>query len=190
VRQIADEVTRVRLDLFDRRKGLDRGRSTVVESMWYAVKCVFFLTAWPYPSRFKCFVLRLFGARIGRGVVIKPRVNILFPWKLAIGDFSWIGEEVWILNFEPVTIGAQCCLSQRAYLCAGNHDYREPDFRYRNRPITVGDGAWIGAQVFVAPGIEIGFESVITAGSVVTSDQPAEKVCGGNPCVPLKDRWL
>ena len=182
-------MTRVRNDLFDPAHGLDRGRSKLIETIWYVLKCVVFLTPWPFPSRFKCSLLRMFGARIGRGIVIKPRVNIHFPWKLAIGDFTWIGEEVLILNFEPVTIGAHCCLSQRAYLCAGNHDYRQPQMPYRNRPITVADGAWIGSQVFVAPGSNIGFESVITAGSVVTCDQPAQKVCGGNPCVPLKDRW-
>ena len=181
---------RVRNDLFDPRRGLDRGRPRLVEAAWYAIKCVVFLSAWPWPSRLKCSLLRLFGARIGRGVVIKPRVNIHFPWKLNIGDFTWIGEEVCILNFEPVTIGAHCCISQRAYLCAGNHDFRRPDMPYRNRPITVADGAWVGAQVFVAPGTVIGCETVITAGSVVAGDQPAQTVCAGNPCIPMKERWL
>jgi putative colanic acid biosynthesis acetyltransferase WcaF len=190
VPRIADDMTRVRNDLFNPGLGLDRGRSKLVEAVWYGVKCVVFLSPWPWPSRFKCLLLRMFGARVGRGVVIKPRVNIHFPWKLAVGDFTWIGEEALILNFEPVTIGSHCCLSQRAYLCAGNHDYRQPDFRYRNRPVAVADGAWIGSQVFVAPGTRIGVDCVITAGSVVTRDQPAGKVCGGNPCVPLKDRWL
>jgi putative colanic acid biosynthesis acetyltransferase WcaF len=189
VQQIADEITEVRLDHFDSRKGLDRGRPKLIEAMWYAVKCIVFLSPWPYPSFFKCWLLRLFGASVGTGIVIKPRVNIVFPWKLTIGDFAWIGEEALILNFEPVTIGRNACISQRVYLCAGNHDYRQPDFPYRNRPISVGDGAWIGSQVFVAPGVNIGFETVITAGSVVTTDLPRQKVCGGNPCIPLKDRW-
>lgn len=106
-----------------------------------------------------------------------------------MGDFSWIGEEVFILNFEPVTIGTHCCISQRAFLCTGNHDYRQADFPYRNQPITVEDGAWVGAQVFVAPGVAIRSEAVITAGSVVTKSQPARMVCGGNPCSPTKPRW-
>lgn len=187
--QIAERATRVRNDLFDPSLGLDRGRSKPVEMAWHVVKCIVFLTPWPFPYRLKAFLLRIFGAQIGRGVVIKPGVNIHFPWKLDIGDFSWIGEEVMILNFEPVSIGSHCCISQRAYLCAGNHDYRQPDMPYRNRPIKVEDGAWIGSQVFVAPGINIGTDAVITAGAVVTSDQPAEKVCAGNPCVPMRDRW-
>jgi putative colanic acid biosynthesis acetyltransferase WcaF len=187
--RIAEEQPHVRLDLFDSKLGLDRGRPLLVEAAWYAVKCLLFLPAWPVPSSVKRAILRRFGARVGRGVVIKPRVNIHFPWKLAVGDHSWIGEEVFILNFEPVTIGAQCCISQRAFLCAGNHDYRLPDFRFRNRPITVGDGAWVGAQTFVGPGVTIGAEAVVTAGSVVTKDLPNGMVCSGNPCVPAKKRW-
>ena len=182
-------MTRVRNDLFDARQGLDRGRSKPVEALWHLAKCLLFLTGWPIPSGFKCSVLRMFGAQIGSGVVIKPRVNIHFPWKLALGDHTWVGEEVFILNFEPVTVGAQCCLSQRAFLCTGNHDYRAATMPYRNRPIVIEDGAWVGAQVFVGPGVTIRREAVITAGSVVTQDQPGQIVCGGNPCLPVRRRW-
>lgn len=182
-------MTRVRNDLFDPSNGLVRGRPFAVEAIWYLAKCLFFLTPLPVPSRFKCAVLRWFGASVGRGVIIKPRVNIHFPWKLAIGDFAWIGEEVFILNFEPVSLGAHCCISQRVFLCAGNHDYRRPEMPYRNEPITVAEGAWVGAQVFVAPGVVIGTDAVVTAGSVVTRSQPRGMVCGGNPCAPLKPRW-
>src|SRR5262245_33150703 len=145
-------MTRVRNDLFDAKSGLDRGRAAWVEALWYLVKCGVFLSPLPFPNRLKCFLLRAFGAHIGEGVVIKPRVNIHLPWKLVIGNFAWIGEEVFILNLEPVTLGAHCCISQRAFLCTGNHDYAEPDMPYRNKPIIIEDGAWVGAQVFVAPG--------------------------------------
>ena len=182
-------MTRVRNDLFDPKAGLERGRPFVVEAAWYLAKLFLFLTAFPVPSALKRAVLRLFGAKIGNGVVIKPRVNIHLPWKLEVGDFTWIGEEALILNFEPVTIGAHCCISQRAFLCTGNHDYSRPEMPYRNLPISVEDGAWIGAQVFVAPGVTIRSEAVITAGSVVTKTQPEAAVCGGNPCKPLKFRW-
>jgi putative colanic acid biosynthesis acetyltransferase WcaF len=181
--------TRVRNDLFDASKGLDRGRSRAVEVLWYLAKCVFFLPPWPWPSALRRQVLRCFGARIGRGVVIKPRVNVHLPWKLVVGEFTWIGEEVFILNFEPVTIGAHCCLSQRAFLCTGNHDYRQPEMPYRNQPITLEDGAWVGAQVFVAPGVTLGTDAVIAAGSIVTKNQPPGMVCAGNPCVAIKRRW-
>jgi len=182
-------MTRVRNDLFNAKQGLDRGRPAWFEALWYMVKCLLFLPPWPFPSRLKCAVLRWFGAKVGKSVRIKPRVNIHFPWKFIVGDFTWIGEEVFILNFEPVSVGSQCCISQRAFLCTGNHDYRKPDMSYRNRPISVQDGAWVGAQVFVGPGVTIGREAVIAAGSVVTSDQPAGMVCGGNPCAPVRKRW-
>lgn len=183
------DLSRIKNDRFDPRQGLDRGRPRWIEALWYLTKCLLFLPAWPVPSRMKCAVLRWFGASIGCGVVIKPRVNIHFPWKLAVGDHAWIGEEVFILNFEPVTIGAHCCISQRAFLCTGNHDFRKAHMPYRNQPIIVEDGGWVGAQVFVSPGVIIGMEAVVTAGSVVTKSQPAKMVCSGNPCVPVKQRW-
>jgi putative colanic acid biosynthesis acetyltransferase WcaF len=179
----------VRLDTFGAKLGLDRGRSRIVEATWYFTRRIFFTTSFPWPSGLKAAVLRIFGARIGSGVVIKPRVAIHFPWKLIVGEHSWIGEEAWILNFEPVEIGSHVCISQRAFLCAGNHDFRATDFRYRNAPIRIGDGAWIGAQSFVAPGVEVGRECVVCAGSVVTISLPAAMVCSGNPCMPRKVRW-
>ncbi|SDS46538.1 WcaF family extracellular polysaccharide biosynthesis acetyltransferase [Opitutus sp. GAS368] len=180
---------RVRNDQFDPTKGLDRGRPRWVEAIWYLAKCVFFLSAFPWPSGWRVALLRRFGARIGQGVYIKPRVNIHFPWKLMVGDYSWIGEEAFILNFEPVAIGAHACISQRAFLCTGNHDFRDPAMTYRNAPITVGDGAWIGAQCFVGPGVTVGDEAVATAGSIVTGDLPAGMICAGHPCAPVKPRW-
>lgn len=183
------EKSRVRLDLFSARTGLDRGCSRWVEVLWHLVKCMFFLSPLPYPSALKRGILRCFGAGVGKGVVIKPRVNIHFPWKLAVGDHTWIGEEVFILNFEPVRIGSHCCISQRTFLCAGNHDYRRPEMPYRNAPITLEDGVWIGAQSFVGPGVSIRTDAVVTAGSVVTRDLPAGRICSGNPCVPGDLRW-
>lgn len=179
----------VRNDLFDSSVGLERGRSKAVEAVWYLVKVSFFLSALPWPSPLKCVLLRLFGAKIGKGVYIKPRVNVHFPWKLQLGDFTWLGEEVWILNFEPVSIGSHCCISQRAFLCGGSHDYRSIDMRYRNAPIVIEDGAWIGAQVFVGPGVRVGKAAVATACSVVTSDLPHGMICSGSPCEPSKPRW-
>ena len=181
--------TRVRNDLFDARRFFERGRPLWVEATWHVLKCTLFLPAWPVPSMVKRAVLRLFGARIGKGVVIKPRVNIHLPWKLSVGDFTWIGEEAFILNLEPVCIGTNCCISQRAFLCTGSHDYRELDMPYRNRPIRIGDGAWVGAQSLVAPGVNIGKETVVTAGSIVTHSLPAGMVCRGNPCLPVRPRW-
>ncbi len=180
---------RTRLDKFDASAGLDRGRGKGQEAIWYLIKCFFFLSPLPWPGSLKCALLRFFGAKVGQGVNIKPRVNIHFPWKLELGDHCWLGEEVFILNFEPVRIGSHACVSQRAFLCGGNHDFRDEAFSYRNAPITVGDGAWIGAQCFVGPGVTVGTQAVVTAGSIVTSDLPADMICSGNPCKPAKARW-
>lgn len=182
-------MSHVRNDLFDAAKGLDRGRPKWFEAAWYLVKCAFLLSPLPWPSALRCALLRLFGAEIGRGVYIKPRVNVHFPWKLRVGDHTWIGEEAFILNLEPVEIGRHCCISQRAFLCTGNHDYADPAMSYRSAPIRLCDGAWVGAQVFVAPGVTIGTDAVAAAGSVVTRDLPAAMICAGNPCAARKPRW-
>jgi len=180
---------KTRLDQFDASKGFSRGRSGLVVAVWYLLKCALLLSALPWPSGLKVVLLRAFGAKIGEGVAIKPRVNVHFPWKMEVGDHAWIGEEVFILNFEAVKIGAQACISQRGFLCTGNHDYRDPQFSYRNAPITIGNGAWIGASVFVGPGVEVGEEAVLAAGSVVTRNVPANAVVAGNPASERGVRW-
>jgi putative colanic acid biosynthesis acetyltransferase WcaF len=182
-------MTRMRLDLFDASRNLDRGRPAWFEAAWYLVKILFFLSALPWPSLLKRGLLRVFGAKVGPGVVIKPRVNVHFPWRLEVGAHSWIGEEVFILNFAPVRVGSQACVSQRVFLCTGNHDFRDETFSFRSAPISVGDGAWVGASVFVGPGVEIGDEAVVTAGAVVLKSLPGGMVCSGNPAEPRSRRW-
>lgn len=181
--------TKVRLDLFDSKKGLDRGASKPKEILWYFIKVLFFLSALPYTSNFKVFVLRLFGAKIGTGLVIKPRVNIHFPWKLEIGNHVWIGEETFLLNFEKLTIGNNVCISQRAFLCGGNHDYKVSSMPYRNGIITLQDGCWIGASSFIGPNVIIGTDTVISANSVVTKSLSENGIYSGNPIQLIKNRW-
>jgi putative colanic acid biosynthesis acetyltransferase WcaF len=182
-------MTKVRLDLFDPKIGLDRGVSMPKEMIWYLIKSLFFLSSIPYPSKFKVFLLRLFGAKIGIGITIKPRVNIHFPWKLIVGDYVWIGEEVFILNFELLTIGNHVCISQRAFLCGGNHDYKKETMLYRNGPIILEDGSWVGANVFVAPNVVIRADCIITAGSVVTKTADENGIYRGNPAQKINTRW-
>ena len=181
--------SRVRNDLFDNRQGFELGRARWVFVFWYLLKCVFFLSAFPWPSRFKSWLLRRFGAEIGREVYWKPRINIHIPWKLKVGDFTWIGEEVCIINFAPVSIGANCCLSQRSFLCSGNHDYRSPDMRYRHAPIVLEDGVWVGAGAFVGPGVIIGTDAVITVMSLANRSLEGGWIYAGNPCQPVRRRW-
>jgi putative colanic acid biosynthesis acetyltransferase WcaF len=180
---------RVRNDLFNPRLGFTRGRSFFVFALWQITKWLFFRTVFPWPPQTKRFLLRVFGAKIGRGTYIKPQVNIHFPWKLEIGDFAWIGEEAFILNFEPIRIGNHACVSQRAFLCAGNHDFRDPKMSYRNRAVVIEEGAWVGAQVFVGPGVTVGAEAVISAGSVLLKDADAGMIYSGNPARIKGQRW-
>ncbi|RYF12000.1 MAG: colanic acid biosynthesis acetyltransferase WcaF [Flavobacteriales bacterium] len=181
--------SRVKLGDFNSSNGLDRGASKLKEVAWYFTKIIFFLSAFPFPSSFKIVLLRFFGAKVGSGVVLKPRINIHFPWKLSIGDDVWIGEEVFLLNFEFLDIGSNVCISQRAFLCGGNHDYRSPEMPYRNGPITLMAGSWIGASVFVSPGVTIGVDTVVTAGSIVTENLASNGIYKGNPLVYIKPRW-
>src|ERR1039458_8654863 len=160
--------SQVRNDLFDRNKGFRLGKPRAVFALWYFVKYVFFVSALPWPSRFKSWVLRSFGAEIGKGVYWKPRVSIHIPWNLKVGDYTWVGEEVCIINFAPIAVGAHCCLSQRCFLCSGNHDYRAENMAYRHAPIVLEDGVWVGAGAFVGPGVTVGTDAVITAMSLVS----------------------
>ena len=172
------------LKLRDYQSNLDRGASRATEALWLIVKCVAFMPCLPLPSKLRVWVLCRFGARIGNGVVIRSQVDITFPWRLTIGDDVWIGEGVKILNLAEVTIGDDCCLSQRAFLCAGSHRFDLPNFDLVTKPIIVHDGSWITAGVFVAPGVSIGPNSMCAAGSVVLNDVPANTTVIGNPARP------
>lgn len=148
----------------------------------------FFNLDWLKAYKFKNRTLRAFGARIAPGVVVKPRARITFPWKLSVGENSWIGEEAWLLTLDRIEIGANVCISQRAFLCAGSHDWSKESFDLITKPIVIQDGAWICADVFIGPGVTVGTNSVVTAGSVVTQDLPPDSICSGNPCVAIKKR--
>jgi putative colanic acid biosynthesis acetyltransferase WcaF len=181
--------SKVRLKDFNSTIGLNRGAGKLKEITWYFVKMIFFLSAFPFPTSLKCILLTWFGARIGKGVVIKPRVNIHFPWKLILGDDVWIGEEAFLLNFELLNIGNNVCVSQRAFLCGGNHDFKDPTMPYRNGPITLEDGCWIGASCFVGPNVTVGVDTIVAAGSIVSSSLPGNGIYKGNPLQFMKARW-
>ena len=142
-----------------------RGRITIVA--WVVLQALFF-SSWLPGSFHRRWLLRFFGATVGTGVVIKPRARVKFPWRLEVGDFSWIGEAVWIDNLAEVSIGRNCCISQNSYLCCGSHDWMAEDFRLVTKRITIEDGVWIGARAVLGPGIEIGQGSIVTLGSIVT----------------------
>jgi len=168
------------LNIYD-NSDFDRGASRWKEALWMFVRCLFFQNSFPWPSDVRVELLRSFGAKIGRGVVIRANVNISFPWRLIIGDNVWIGEDVGILSLALVEIGSSVCISQRAYLCTGSHDFRNSDFKLKTASIVIGDRTWVAASAFIGPGITIGSDSVIAAGAVVFSDIPANSFVRGNP---------
>ena len=168
----------------------DRGKDRLRESLWVLMNLFLFQLCPLKVSGLKCAVLRAFGAKIGRGVVIKPRVTITFPWKLTVGDHVWLGEECWVLNLAPVTIASHVCVSQRAFLCTGNHNYKSPAFDLWVKPIQVQAGAWLGACTFVGPGVTIGSHAVLTAGSIATKDLDPFGIYQGNPAVKISERII
>jgi putative colanic acid biosynthesis acetyltransferase WcaF len=170
----------LRLDRYD-NSGFDRGAGRIKEGLWILCKGVFFLNPFPWPSALRTALLRLFGARIGRGVVVRSGANITFPWRFTAGDHVWIGEDVLVLSLAPVTLGSHVCLSQRAFLCTGSHAWRRETFDLRTRPIVVGDSVWIAAQAFIGAGVNIGRGSVVTAGAVVMEAVPENSLAKGNP---------
>jgi putative colanic acid biosynthesis acetyltransferase WcaF len=141
-------------------------------------------------SRLKSIVLRLFGAAIGRRSYIKPGLKVKFPWYLTVGDYCWIGEDVWIDNLAPVTIGSNVCVSQSAYLCTGNHDWKSVNMKLFRRPIVLNDGCWVGARSTICPGVTVGTAAVVAVGCVATRDIPPYEIWAGNPASFVRMRTL
>jgi putative colanic acid biosynthesis acetyltransferase WcaF len=166
------------------------GRSRWVQGLWLFLGLPILRAAWNPFSGVRRQLLRLFGARIGAGVVIKPGVRVKYPWLLDVGNHSWIGEDVWIDNLALVQIGANVCVSQGAYLCTGNHDWSDPAFGLIVSPIVIRDGAWVGARAVVCPGVEFGPGAVAAAGSVVTKRLDPYTIYAGNPAEALKARSI
>jgi len=183
-----EEWTLVRLREFDNGK-FDRGRSRFVEILWLLLDTVLVRSRIPgYAHR--RLIIRAFGARVGKGVLIKPGVRIKFPWRLEIGNNSWVGEDVWIDNLASVQIGANCCISQGAYICTGNHDWAAPAFDLIVKPIKIADGAWIAAKSVVGPGVRVGEGAVLSMGSVAKSDMASWGIYQGIPALLLKKRVI
>ena len=157
--------------------------------LWYPFNYYFFQSAMPWPYAFKRFILRVFGATIGKGVVIKTRVRVKNPWRLTIGDHCWIGEDVWIDNLEDIYIGSNVCISQGAMLLTGNHDYTQSSFPYRLGKIRIEDGVWVGARSTVCPGVTCRAHSILTVNSVATKDLETCKIYSGNPAQYVRDRY-
>ncbi len=166
------------------------GAGRFKQAVWYLVNILFLVNPLNPFSGIKCFWLKCFGARIGRGVVIKPGVRIKYPWKLSIGNHSWIGEGVWIDNIADVVMGENVCLSQDAMLLTGNHNYKKSTFDLVIGKIVLEDGVWIGAKAVVCPGLVIRSHSIVTVSSVLTKDTEAYGIYQGNPAEKIRSRKI
>lgn len=149
-----------------RNPEFERGVPRWKEVLWWLCRSLLFAPWFPVPSCWKVAALRVFGAKVGQGVVIRSRVNITMPWRVEIGDHVWLGEEVLILSLAKVKIESHVCLSQRAFLCTGSHDFRKEFFDLITGPITIGRGSWIAAQAFIPPGAEIPPGTMVKTGVV------------------------
>lgn len=158
--------------------------------LWWIVQASLFRWSPQFLYGVRNSLLRLFGAEIGRGVKIRPTAQVTYPWKLKIGDHSWIGDDVVLYTLGNIRVGSNSVVSQRSYVCAADHDYKQQDFPIRARPITIGDGVWIAADVFVGPGICVGNYAVVGARSSAFADVPGGFVCTGSPCRPVYARLL
>lgn len=164
--------------------------SKIKRLLWYFISLFFFECGWNISSGLKVFLLKRFGAQIGNGVVIKPKVTIKYPWKLSIGNNCWIGESVWIDNLDQVTLGDHVCISQGALLLCGNHNYKISSFDLFVAPIHLEEGSWVGAKSSVAPGVTFESHAVLSLGSVATCNLEANGIYSGNPAVKVKTRKI
>jgi putative colanic acid biosynthesis acetyltransferase WcaF len=178
----------VRLDLYERPR-TQRSSSYLRDALWYLFGRQLLRSVLP-GSKWRAGLLRLFGAAVGREVVLKPRIDIKSPWALSIGPFSWIGEGVIIDNIAPISIGQQVCISQHAYLCSGSHDWSSKTFDLFLQPIEVEDYAWLTAGSKIGPGVRVGCGAVLTFGSVAVSNLEPWGIYAGCPATFRSDRQI
>lgn len=166
------------------------GRSNLWRALWLFFGLPLFRCSLLPFSRLRVGLLRLFGAKVGRGVVIHSEVVVKYPWHLVVGDHCWIGERVWIDNLTSVRLGSNVCISQGAYLCTGNHDWSDPSFGLRVEPIQLFDGSWAGARSTLLPGTVLSVGAIAAAGCVLAGTVPAFEIFGGNPAKFLRKRQI
>ena len=165
-----------------------RGASALKVQLWWAVQATLFAWSPQVLYRWRAFLLRLFGAKIGKGVVIRPSVKITYPWKLTVGDYAWVGDDAVLYTLGNITLGNNSVVSQKCYLCTGSHDYTSAHFEITATPIVIGAKCWLATDVFVAPGVTIGDGSVVGARSSVFKSLPGGMVFRGNPLKAVRER--
>ncbi len=168
----------------------DRGRPGWFVLLWWLVQAIAFPLSLHNFNDIRSWLLRLFGAKIGQGVVIRPTARFTYPWKVEIGDYSWIGDDVVFYCLDSIRVGSHCVISQKSYLCTGSHDIQDPNFGLITSEITIGNGVWIATDCFIGPGVQIGANAVIGARSSVFGNIPEQQVCWGTPALPRYQRQM
>ncbi|HSM84237.1 MAG TPA: hormogonium polysaccharide biosynthesis acetyltransferase HpsU [Nodosilinea sp.] len=177
----------VRLDTYD-QSGYSPGRPKLVILLWWLLQAVVFPLT-PHASHGpRRWLLRRFGATVGQGVVIRPTARFTYPWHVAIGDHSWVGDDVVFYSLTAITVGQHCVISQKSYLCTGSHDIQDPSFGLVVAPVVIENGAWVATDCFIAPGVTVGANSVVGARSSVFKSLPPGHLCYGNPCRAVAPR--
>ncbi len=182
-------MNKVELQAYD-NSWFSPGRGFISRTLWYCANALFLQNPLNPFSGFKIILLRIFSAKIGKGVTLKPSINIKYPWNLEIGDYSSVGEGSWFDSLAAIKIGSNVCISQGTYLCTGNHDVSDPAFGLIVKPITIEDGAWVGARAIVLPGVTLRSHSVVAAGAVVSKDTEPYMIYAGNPAKEIKMRRI
>jgi putative colanic acid biosynthesis acetyltransferase WcaF len=177
------------LTQFESRDGA-RGRPSWYVQLWWIFDAVFVRPTPQFLYRWRRAALRLFGAQIGEGVLIRPGVRVTYPWKLVVGDHCWIGDNVSLYTIAEITLGDHTVVSQEAYLCAGTHDARDITFPVLQGPIIIESECWIAARAFIGPGVRVGRGAVVGACSVVHSDVAPATIVAGFPARAIQKRRI
>jgi putative colanic acid biosynthesis acetyltransferase WcaF len=168
----------------------DRGRPGWMILVWWFVQAIAFPLTPHFANGLRAQLLRWFGATIGQGVVIRPTARFTYPWRVELGDYCWVGDDVVFYSLDWIRLGAHSVVSQKSYLCTGSHDITDLAFGLQTAPIAIGSGAWVTTDCFVAPGVTIGANAVVGSRSSVFRDLPEGWVCFGNPCKPVRERSM
>lgn len=167
-----------------------RGKSKFIVQLWWIVEKTLFAWSPQFLYGWRRYLLRLFGAKIGKGVLLRPTVKITYPWKVSIDDHTWVGEDCILYSLGNITIGAHVAIAHGVYFNTGLHDYSVETFNIKSKPVVIEDQSWITNDVYIAPGVTIGKGCVVGARSSVFKDLPPNKICVGTPAKPIKDRLL
>ena len=179
---------KIRLNLYN-QSWYSRGKKGWIVIMWWLIQSSIFRFSFHNMYGWRNFLLRLFGAKIGQGVKVRSNAKFTYPWKVSIGDYSWIGDNVQFYSLDTICVGSNCVVSQESYLCTGSHNIKDPHFGLIVKPIIIKDGAWVASDVFVYPGVTINEMAVVAARSTVIKDIPANEVHAGSPAKYVKKRF-